>query len=363
MPARPPCSTPTCSPAAAPARRGRAGATSCTRRSPREISERLREVNRSFRAPAVIGPRAELWARHPRPRAGSRWPRCPTPRCWRSRPARTTSSCTRWRCTGRTIRSASWSRRGGRSARTGCSSARSSAARRSPSCAPRSPRPRSPTLGGLSPRVAPMGEIRDLGGLLQRAGFALPVADSRRFDVSYPDALALMRDLRAMGETNVMARPPAPADAHARCWRGPPRSTPSASGCRTDACAATFEVIFLTGWAPAPGQQRPLRPGSARARLADALGVPERGPRRLRHLTAGRRTASCPAGRAHGRHARHRRSRAPGGRGAARPRAGRSPAGAAGADRGGAGEPRHARTPPTTGRCAATSTSSSPTGG
>ena len=60
------------------------------------------------------------------------------------------------------------------------------------------------TLGGLSPRVAPMGEIRDLGGLLQRAGFALPVADSRRFDVSYPSPLALMRDLRAMGETNVM---------------------------------------------------------------------------------------------------------------------------------------------------------------
>ena len=60
------------------------------------------------------------------------------------------------------------------------------------------------TLGGLSPRVAPMGEIRDLGHLLQRAGLALPVADSRRFTVSYPSALALMRDLRAMGETNAM---------------------------------------------------------------------------------------------------------------------------------------------------------------
>ena len=60
------------------------------------------------------------------------------------------------------------------------------------------------TLGGLSPRVAPMGEIRDLGHLLQRAGLALPVADSRRFDVTYPSPLALMRDLRAMGETNVM---------------------------------------------------------------------------------------------------------------------------------------------------------------
>ena len=59
-------------------------------------------------------------------------------------------------------------------------------------------------LGGLSPRVAPMGEIRDLGGLLQRAGFALPVADAERFDVTYATPLDLMRDLRAMGETNVM---------------------------------------------------------------------------------------------------------------------------------------------------------------
>ena len=131
-------------------------------------------------------------------------------------------------------------------------------------------------LGGLSPRVAPMGEIRDLGGLLQRAGFALPVADAERFDVTYATPLDLMRDLRAMGETNVM---------RARLAR-PMRRDMLARACEiyTDRFAlpdgripATFEVLFLTGWAPAPSQQQPLRPGSAKARLADALGVAERG--------------------------------------------------------------------------------------
>lgn len=126
------------------------------------------------------------------------------------------------------------------------------------------------TLGGLSPRVAPMGEIRDLGGLLQRAGLALPVADSRRIDVSYGSALALMRDLRAMGETNVMVdrlRRPMPramlAQAcalYATRWGGGDGRVP-----------ATFEVVTLTGWAPGPGQPQPLRPGSAAVRLADAL--------------------------------------------------------------------------------------------
>jgi SAM-dependent methyltransferase len=131
------------------------------------------------------------------------------------------------------------------------------------------------TLGGLSPRVAPMGEIRDLGGLLQRAGFALPVADSRRYDLSYPDALALMRDLRAMGETNVLRdrlRRPTPRSLLARA-----AATYAARFGRPDGrVRATFEVIFLTGWAPAPDQPQPLRPGSAAARLADALGTAER---------------------------------------------------------------------------------------
>lgn len=131
-------------------------------------------------------------------------------------------------------------------------------------------------LGGLSPRVAPMGEIRDLGGLLQRAGFALPVADSLRLDVSYPSALHLMRDLRAMGETNVMRdrlRRPMPRAMLARACE-----IYAARFSRPDGrIRATFEVVILTGWAPAPEQPKPLRPGSARTRLAEALKVPELG--------------------------------------------------------------------------------------
>lgn len=129
-------------------------------------------------------------------------------------------------------------------------------------------------FGGLSPRVAPMAEIRDLGGLLQRAGFALPVADSLPITVSYRSATHLMHELRAMGETNIMA---------ARQKQGPGRAFfdrvnaiyaaefPEGDG----RVRATFELVFLTGWAPADGQQKPLRPGSAAARLADALGTVE----------------------------------------------------------------------------------------
>ncbi|MGR3756645.1 MAG: methyltransferase domain-containing protein [Tranquillimonas sp.] len=127
--------------------------------------------------------------------------------------------------------------------------------------------------GGLSPRVAPMGEIRDLGGLLQRAGFALPVADSVVLPVRYRDTLSLMRDLRLMGEGNALAqrdrRPPGRA-LFAETGRIHARSFPRDGG-----VAATFELVFLTGWAPADSQPRPLRPGSAQARLADALGVAE----------------------------------------------------------------------------------------
>ncbi len=130
------------------------------------------------------------------------------------------------------------------------------------------------TLGGLSPRVAPMGEIRDLGGLLQRAGFALPVADSRRFEVSYASAVDLMRDLRAMGETNVLRdrlRRPMRREMLGRTAAIYAERYPAEGG----RVRAHFEVIFLTGWSPAPDQPQPLRPGSAKARLADALGVSE----------------------------------------------------------------------------------------
>ena len=127
--------------------------------------------------------------------------------------------------------------------------------------------------GGLSPRVAPMAEIRDLGGLLSRAGLALPVADRLPMTVRYRDVAHLARDLRAMRETNALA---------ARHRRIPPRALFAAADRHYrdafpdgDGIRATFELVFLAGWAPSETQQKPLRPGSARARLADALGVPE----------------------------------------------------------------------------------------
>ena len=132
----------------------------------------------------------------------------------------------------------------------------------------------SEVTGGLSPRIAPMGELRDLGALLQRAGFALPVADADRLTASYADARALMHDLRAMGEGNALAdrlrrptrravidRAAALYDQHFNTGEG--RIT------------ATFELVYLTGWAPSESQPKPLRPGSARQRLADALGTRE----------------------------------------------------------------------------------------
>ncbi|WP_111733039.1 class I SAM-dependent methyltransferase [Roseovarius amoyensis] len=127
--------------------------------------------------------------------------------------------------------------------------------------------------GGLSPRVAPMGEVRTLGALLQRAGFALPVADTIPLTVSYASPLDLMRELRAMGEGNAL-------DARRR---QPTRRALIARACEIyeqtfgadGRIPATFELIVLTGWAPDPCQPKPLRPGSARARLADALGARE----------------------------------------------------------------------------------------
>ena len=128
--------------------------------------------------------------------------------------------------------------------------------------------------GGLSPRVAPMADLRDMGGLLQRAGFALPVADTLPLTVEYRDAWALMRDIRAMGEANALInrlrRPTRRAvlDAAAKLYQD---NFTNAHGRIT----ATFELIFLTGWAPAESQPKPLRPGSAQQRLADALGTHE----------------------------------------------------------------------------------------
>jgi len=132
----------------------------------------------------------------------------------------------------------------------------------------------SETLGGITPRVAPFGDVRDLGGLLQRAGFALPVADVERSLLRYRDFAALARDLREAGMTNAMAE---------RSRKFLRRDTLAAllshyAGHHGEGgrLSATFEMIYLTGWAPHESQQQPLKPGSAKARLADALGVPER---------------------------------------------------------------------------------------
>ncbi len=125
---------------------------------------------------------------------------------------------------------------------------------------------------GLSPRVSPMVDIRDAGALLQRSGFALPVADADPRSVSYGSVFDLMRDLRAMGESNALA---------ARDKRIPPRTLfekmATLYPTQGERVVATFELLYLTGWAPDVSQQKPLRPGSATSRLADALETVEMG--------------------------------------------------------------------------------------
>ena len=131
-------------------------------------------------------------------------------------------------------------------------------------------------MGGLSPRIAPMGEIRDLGGLLQRAGLALPVADHQSLNVTYESPVKLMHDLRAMGETNIMtARHRVPMSRALLNAVQAQYQNHFNEGARI---RATFDLIFLTGWAPSVNQQQPLKPGSAQTRLADALGTLEKDP-------------------------------------------------------------------------------------
>jgi SAM-dependent methyltransferase len=129
-------------------------------------------------------------------------------------------------------------------------------------------------LGGATPRVAPFADVRDLGGLLQRAGFALPVTDTDVITVTYDSPLRLMQELKAMGASNMLA---------ARRRRFMTRRTLARAaeiyverfGRPDGRVPATFEIITLTGWAPHESQQQSLRPGSARMRLADALGAKE----------------------------------------------------------------------------------------
>jgi SAM-dependent methyltransferase len=128
--------------------------------------------------------------------------------------------------------------------------------------------------GGISPRVAPFADLRDLGGLVQRAGFALPVTDVDRLTVRYETVLSLMRDLRRMGATNTLvARRRMPLRRATLLRMAEIYADRFADD--DGRVRATFEIVWLSGWAPHESQQRPLKPGSARARLADALGTKE----------------------------------------------------------------------------------------
>jgi len=130
------------------------------------------------------------------------------------------------------------------------------------------------TRGGVSPRVAPFADVRDLGHLLQRAGFALPVADVERLVVRYRDLAMLVKDLRSHGFTNVMterSRTPLRRDTLAALLAHYASHHADEAG----KLRARFDTIYLTGWSPHESQQQPLKPGSAKARLADALGTAE----------------------------------------------------------------------------------------
>jgi SAM-dependent methyltransferase len=128
--------------------------------------------------------------------------------------------------------------------------------------------------GGISPRIHPFADLRDMGALLQRAGFALPVTDIDTVTVRYDDLFALLADLRAMGETNILKerlRHPTRRSLFLRTAELYAKRHADADG----RIRATFETIWISGWAAHSSQQQPLRPGSAKARLADALAATE----------------------------------------------------------------------------------------
>ncbi len=130
------------------------------------------------------------------------------------------------------------------------------------------------TVNGVSPRISPMADLRDLGGLLQRAGLALPVADKDTLTVRYSSPLRLLHDLRAMGESNALTerrRVFLRRDTFLRAMEILTQDHADTDG----KTPVRFDIAFLHGWAPSPEQQQPLRPGSAKMRLADALGATE----------------------------------------------------------------------------------------
>ena len=130
--------------------------------------------------------------------------------------------------------------------------------------------------GGVSPRVSPFADVRDAGGLLQRAGFALPVVDADTITVTYESPLHLMRDLRGMGEANVVLERRRVPMRRAMLARAAEIYGARFAG-SDGRIPARFQVLYLTGWAPAKSQPQPLRPGAATSRLAAALDSREIG--------------------------------------------------------------------------------------
>ncbi|WP_319774287.1 methyltransferase domain-containing protein [Breoghania sp.] len=127
--------------------------------------------------------------------------------------------------------------------------------------------------GGASPRVSPFADTREMGGLLQRAGFALPVADQDRLTVRYDTMFDLMRDLRAMGATAALSERGAPATR--TLFMRAAEIYAERHSDEDGRIRATFQILSVSGWAPHESQQKPLRPGSARQSLAEALGTSE----------------------------------------------------------------------------------------
>ena len=129
------------------------------------------------------------------------------------------------------------------------------------------------TAGGLSPRVLPMADMRDLGGLLTRAGFALPVADNETVTITWADPLAMMRDLRGMGETNALADRIRHFTRKDTLCRAAELYRQRFSTHDKARVVAKIDLITLTAWSPASSQQKPLKPGTAAVNLGDALSA------------------------------------------------------------------------------------------
>ena len=127
-------------------------------------------------------------------------------------------------------------------------------------------------LGGISPHISPFIDVRDAGGLMQRAGFALPVVSQERINVTYSDAFALMKELKGMGENNALNKRFKGLSSRQLMMKVAEHYHQDFAN-EQGRITATFDIVYLQGWAPHESQQQPLKPGSAKMALKDALGI------------------------------------------------------------------------------------------